>query len=136
MGWRFFCEGYLGVGRYFFCFMFFGGLLYPLYMLGAIGAGDVKLMAMSAGYFSYRDAVNYFLCMLFLSAILGLLKMLSEQNFKERVVYFLSYICEVIRTGKWHLYFSNCKEERNSSNQMRMSIPMLIGFVFYIGGLY
>lgn len=108
--------------------------MYPIFKIGAIGAGDIKLFAVTAGYLS-GNAVLYFLfsSMLF-AAIFSIIKILIEHNGKERFFYLCSYIAEIARTGKWTIYIQNSME----MNQMGVCLsgPVLLGILLHMGGVY
>lgn len=108
-------------------------LFYPLYMLGALGAGDVKLYCMSAAYLAGKDCLIFFSLSLVLSAAAALLKMLFLKNLRERIHYFCSYAIDVAKKGKLLLYHNhkeNMSEKRKHS--LHMTAPMLLGYVLYL----
>lgn len=107
------------------------GVLYPLFKIGTLGAGDVKLMAAVEGVFSWNDSVLYFACVWFVAGAMALVKMLMEGNFMERMAYFFSYITDVAVMGKWQLYHKENAFQKEKS--IYMSIPLLIGFLLCMG---
>ncbi|MCM1184929.1 MAG: A24 family peptidase [Lachnoclostridium sp.] len=109
-------------------------LLYPLFMIGTVGAGDVKLLGICAGYFP-RDKILYFLFFSMLwAAIFSLIKLWRMKNVKERLLYLGEYLMEVAQTGKWRLYMENERERRTAG--ICMSGPVLISALLYMGGVY
>lgn len=114
------------------------GLLYPIYKIGGIGAGDVKLFLMT-GCFLTAERLLYALLFSFLiGAVFSLGKMMREENFKERMQYLFSYLFDVIRTGKWKLYGENlrkgCPKYRRS--KIHFALPICLGVMLGLGGLY
>ena len=79
-------------------------LLYPLYMLGMLGAGDIKLYCMSAAYLAGKDYIIFFLCSLLFSAIAAFLKMLFLGNLWERIHYFYLYAVDVAKKKRRSAY--------------------------------
>lgn len=108
-------------------------ILYPLFKIGTLGAGDVKLMVAVEGIFSWQDSVSYFVCVWFAAGIMALVKMLMEGNFMERLEYFFSYITDVAVMGKWQLYHKENAFQKEKS--IYMSIPLLAGFLLCMGGV-
>lgn len=79
-------------------------LLYPLFMIGVIGAGDVKLLSVMGSFFTVREIFICVLVSFLLGAVFSLLKMAAERNFLQRLRYLLSYVCDVFKTREWKLY--------------------------------
>lgn len=110
-------------------------LLYPLYMLGMLGAGDIKLYCMSAAYLAGRDYIIFFLCSLLFSAAIAFLKMLFLGNLWERIHYFYLYVVDVAKKRKLLLYQKGIVFERKKG-ALHMTGPMLMGFVLYLCIVY
>lgn len=103
-------------------------LLYPLYILGMLGAGDVKLYCMSAAFLAGKDCILFFSLSLLLSAAAALLKMLFLGNLRERIHYFCSYIVDVAKTGKLLFYQKGIAFEKKKGG-LHMTGPMLLGLL-------
>ncbi len=112
-------------------------LLYPLFKIGALGAGDVKVFMMVA---VFTEPAEFFK-MLVLSFVIGagfsLFKLLAEHNGRERLYYFLSYLADVIRTRQWKLYGEHTAQdyERYRKNKIHFTVPILFGVVLRVGGV-
>ncbi len=109
-------------------------LLYPLFKIGAIGAGDVKLYGICAGYLPFHKFLFFFFLSLLIAAIFSLIKMIRESNAMERIYYFCDYVLHVLRTGKIQLYIENEKERKAVS--ICLAGPILGSVLLYIGGVY
>ena len=108
--------------------------MYTLFKLGTLGAGDVKLLGVYAGYLS-GDKILYFLFFsLLIAAGISLIKMITEHYAKERLIYLLEYIVDVVQTGSWQLYISNKKEQRRCS--ICLTGPILCSVLMCVGGIY
>lgn len=108
--------------------------LYPFFKLGALGAGDIKLFGVCAGYLSY-DKILYFLFVsLLIAAIFSLIKLIIERNAKERMIYMGDYFLEVVRRGHWQLYMDNEKDCREMT--IPLAGPIFCGVLLYMGGVY
>ncbi|MBD5459987.1 MAG: prepilin peptidase [Lachnospiraceae bacterium] len=106
---------------------------YPLYRLGMLGAGDVKLLVMTEGFFSWRDGWSYFLYMLAAAGCLAAVRLLADRSGAERLKYLISYIRDVARSGRWKLYLENGESAWLSGKYIHMAVPMLAGFLIYVG---
>lgn len=109
-------------------------LLYPLFRIGALGAGDVKLYGICAGYLPRDKFLLFLFVSLLIAAIFSLYKMLRESNAIERICYLCEYIAEVVRTGHFGLYMENERERRAAG--VCLAGPILGSLLLYLGGAY
>lgn len=109
-------------------------LLYPLFRIGVLGAGDVKLLGVCAGYFPFRKIWIFLFCSLLIAAMISLVKMIKGRNIRERFVYLGKYIAGVCREGRWYLYIENEKEKVAAS--VCLAGPMLCSALMCLGGMY
>lgn len=124
-------EGILYFGCRMICMIL---SMYFLFKVGAVGAGDVKLYGVCAGYLP-ADKVLYFLFFsLLIAAGISLIKILMEHNAKERLTYLCQYLFEVFRNGRWQLYMENQREQKRYS--ICLAGPILGSILLYVGGIY
>lgn len=109
-------------------------LLYPFFKLGVLGAGDVKLYGICAGYLPGDKFLLFLFLSLLIAAIISLIKMIKECNAVERIVYLCEYLLEVIQSGKFRLYIENEKERKASG--ICLAGPILCSALLYVGGVY
>lgn len=109
-------------------------LLLPVYRIGALGSGDVKLYGVCAGYLPSEKFLFFLFFSLLIAAILSLIKMVREKNTIDRMIYFFEYVEEVIRSGEWYLYIENERERRSVS--ICLAGPILASFLLHLGGVY
>ena len=108
--------------------------LYPFFRIGTVGAGDVKLLGVCAGYFPGDRILLFLFISMLLSAVFSLMKLWREKNAKERLAYLGEYLTDVIRTGNLRLYFENKKSFRAAG--ICLSGPILISALMCWGGVY
>lgn len=109
-------------------------LMYLFFKIGALGAGDVKLFGVCAGYLP-GDKILYFLFFsLLIAATISLIKILMEHNAKERLSYLGEYLIDVARSGKWQLYIFDQSEMQKHS--ICLAGPILGSVLMYIGGIF
>lgn len=77
---------------------------YPLFKIGTIGAGDVKLFASVAGYLSGQTRVCFLFVSLLIAALISIVFILREKSAGERLRYLCAYMQDVRCQGKWELY--------------------------------
>lgn len=82
-------------------------LLYPLFRVGALGAGDVKLFGVCSGYLPYDKILSFLFFSLLIAAMISLLKLITNHNRKE-----------CLKMG------------------IPLAGPVLVGILLYIGGVY
>lgn len=127
-------NGLEGAGGYLLTGVAVLFLLYPLFRMGGLGAGDVKLFSVCAGYFP-ADKIFYFLFFsMLVSAIFSVIQLCRERDVRDRVAYFCEYAVAVARSGKWWLYLPQ-KGERKFSG-VCMSGPILCSVLLGMGGVY
>lgn len=109
-------------------------IFYPLFRIGTVGAGDVKLFAATAGYLSGKAVFCFLLSSMLISAIISMIRLLKERDGNERFLYLCSYLGQVAATGKWRLYFHNIYERKRAG--ICLSGPVLFSILLHIGGVY
>lgn len=109
-------------------------VLFPFFRIGTIGAGDVKLLGLCAGFFSDIKILYFLFFSMLTAAAFSIIKMSKEQNFKERFSYFGSYLCDIVQTGNWKLYVEDLKSKKTSG--LCLSGPIFISLIMHMGGFY
>ena len=87
-------------------------LLYPLFIIGGLGAGDVKLLSVAGCFLTIKESILCLGLSFLLGAAISLLKMALERNFLERMKYFLSYVVDVFNSGEWKLYEEDGRDRK------------------------
>lgn len=109
-------------------------LLYPVFKIGALGAGDVKLYGICAGYLPRNKFLFFLFLSLLIAAIISLIKMLKECNAMERISYLCEYVADVVTSGNFRLYIEDEKERRASG--ICLAGPIFCSVLLYLGGIY
>lgn len=117
-------------------FAYAGGVLLPLLIFGILhyfrmlGAGDIKLLMMSGGFFGAAGSLKC-ICLSFLAAgALSLAVLVKHRILRRRLNYFVQYIKKIRQGGKWTPYI----QERENPAYLYFSIPVLIGSLPLMGG--
>lgn len=109
-------------------------LLYPFFKIGTIGAGDVKLLGVTAGYLPFKKILVFLFVSLLVAAVISLVKMWKNNNFSERLWILFRYFADVLREGKWYRYPDMGKKIQAAG--ICMSGPVLLSILLYLGGVY
>jgi prepilin peptidase CpaA len=101
-------------------------LFFLLFLIRALGAGDIKLFSMIASIWNVRLLFWCMVSSFVIGAVIAMGKMLFCKNFFKRIHYFFDYLNKVIHEGSLSVYDSPSKEENNF---IHFSIPIGIGFL-------
>lgn len=134
VGWQMWDSGIFGILSYLGQAVLVMLLLYPFFKIGGLGAGDVKLLGVVAGYLPFEKNLIFLFCSLLITAMISVAKMWRKHIFGQRIRYLSAYLEDVMRTGKWKLYQTD-KAEKNSAG-ICLSGPVLISVLLYLGGVY
>lgn len=113
-------------------------ILYPVYKIGALGAGDVKLLIMVGSFISVNQLLRIIIFSFIIGSVFSVGKMISEENFKERMQYLFSYLSDVLCSGQWKLYGENLKDDykKYKSNKIHFALPVCLSVMLGLGGLF
>lgn len=134
IGYRYWDSGGRGAAAYLVSGAAVLLLLYPLFKIGAAGAGDVKLISSTAGYLSGREISRFLIVSLLIAAVISIFKLIKERSARERFGYLCSYFADVIRTGHFKLYLRDRTEAKKAG--IRMAGPVLLSLLLHMGGVY
>lgn len=112
-------------------------LLYPLFKIGALGAGDIKVFIMIGSFVKIKDMFVVLAAAFVIGAVFSLVKLLIEHNGRERICYFLSYLTDVMRARQWKIYGENMVQDYQlyRTNKIHFTVPILFGTALRIGGI-
>ena len=127
-------QGFAGICLYLMIAGLVMALVYPLYKIGCLGAGDVKLLGMTAGFLPFKKILVFLFVSLLISSVISLIKMFRRDMFWERLRYLFAYFSDVLRKGYFKLYFE--KQEERDGVSVCLSGPVFISILLYLGGAY
>ncbi len=102
---------------------------FPLFRLRMIGAGDVKLMALIAGFLGFATGANIILYGFFIGAVLAFLKMLVCRNLRRRLTFFFAYIRRLFLMKEAVPYYQASRDGKNAV--IPMAACLLAGYVLH-----
>lgn len=122
-------DGAVGVLEYLGGMAVLIALLYPLYKIGTLGAGDVKLFGVAAGYLPFRKIFLFLFFSLLVAAVFSVIKMFVKRNFRERLSVFAGYV-KMVAGGIVTAY------PATKADTICLSGPVLLSVLLCLGGAY
>lgn len=111
-------DSHLEVLFFFIRMIITGFIAFPVFRVGMIGAGDIKLIAWLLGLMGMgRGSIIVFFGF-FIGAIWVLIKHLKSGYLFNRMVILISYVSKSIKTNQWDQYY----DVKNDGYQM--TIPL------------
>ena len=114
-------------------------LLYPLFKIGTIGAGDIKLLSVIGLYISFMESIYCMFLAFVIGAIFSILRMKKEGNLADRISYLISYLKTSYTQKKFRYYYTDFLENENfgaeiNRTRIHMAIPIFISVFLHLGG--
>lgn len=134
LGTRLWEQGISGIGGYLGNILLTTMAFYLFFYIGAMGAGDVKLLGACAGFFPAGRVLYFLFFALLFAAIFALCKMYRAHNLLERLCYLGEYVWDVVRCGQWRVYFA--EDRASEAVGICMAGPILCSVLLYVGGIY
>lgn len=101
-------------------------LLYLLFLMRALGAGDIKLFSVISSIWNWNIACITIMAGFFVGAVISFGKLIYERNLFSRLCVFRDYLCQVMATGKLKKY---PRESKGKQNFIHFSVAILMGFL-------
>lgn len=98
-------------------------VLYLFYLMGVIGAGDVKLFSVIGGFVNFKELVICMLCSFAVGAVISLGKMLFCGTLREGLHNAGCYFWGLVK-GECKSYGRGSKEKKN---QIHFSLAIILG---------
>ena len=112
-------------------------LLYPLFVIGGLGAGDIKLLSVAGCFLTLKETIVCLGISFLVGAVLSLLKMVMEKNFFQRINYLLSYVFDVFKSREWNFYEQDFDDRKKRKEwKIHFSVPVLLGMIVCKGGIH
>lgn len=111
-------------------------VFYPFYLLGALGAGDVKLFMMVSCYRTYMlpgRFLHYMLVTMIIAAVISMAKMIAYVESRERLFYLARFLRKIALTGAVDDYQID-KTQKHCV--VRLSIPAFLSLILMCIGAY
>ena len=121
-------HGAVGI-LYFFIYISIPVIVfYLLFLMHALGAGDVKLFSVIGVFLNMSGLCRcVFLAFLF-GAGISLFRMVKEKSLRQRMKSLMDYAKRTVHTGQVTSYRSS----RNAADTICFSVPILMGYLCYL----
>lgn len=109
---------------------------YPFYLMGALGAGDVKLFMMVGCYrgcMGTGGLIHYMLVTMAIAAVVSIGKMAVYAESRERFLYLVRYLRKAVLTAAIDEYQT---DKTRKQCVVRLSIPAFLSLILMCAGLY
>jgi prepilin peptidase CpaA len=87
-------------------------VLFILFVVRMIGAGDIKLISAIGGILGIEFLINASIYIITVAAIIAIIKMIRHKQFRSRLVYFYNYVLDIIVTKKVGSYCELKSEDK------------------------
>ena len=106
-------------------------VFYPFYLLGGLGAGDIKLLMMTACFIQKERLIRYLLVTFALAAVISAAKMVLFRESRERLFYLGRYLKKAAIMGSVEEYVV---DKKNKKCVIRLSIPAFLSLMIMCFG--
>lgn len=109
-------------------------ILFPLFFIKALGAGDIKLFSVIGGFFGISYVVNVMVISFVIGAVLSLVQLIRYKNLKLRLLIFLFFLKDfhlkftTHNLKDFHYKYYNLKEE-GKQGAVHFSAAIFLGFI-------
>lgn len=109
-------------------------LLYPFFKIGALGAGDIKLFGVTAGFLPLQKIWVFSFVSLLIAASFSLIKLVRKKCFRERFRVFFLYLKEIGENGRISRYPLSGEEREKCTIPLAGSVALSV--LLFLGGAY
>ena len=113
-------------------------IFFPLFLMRAMGAGDIKLFAVTGAFFSIEDNMKCIVLAIMLGGVIALVKVFVNRNLRERLKYMFLYLGNVIRLALVGNYCEIPYIDREDTAVVqtagiKFTVPVLLGVIVVMG---
>lgn len=106
-------------------------LLYVFFSIGAIGAGDLKLLAVTA--VGFEQPAYLFALTFSIAAVMSLIHAIRNEVLFRRIRYLIEYCKDICESGSIKRYSDeDAKIESRKKYSIHLSLPVLLAAIFII----
>ncbi len=106
-------------------------ILFPLFCLRMIGAGDIKLLCMAGAFLGWPASARCVVLSFFAGAVISLVLMYLRGNFFSRIFRLKVYVKECLQSGRMQPYLRD--EDRDG--RFCFSAAILAGILICLAGI-
>ncbi|SDB01714.1 Type IV leader peptidase family protein [Eubacterium oxidoreducens] len=99
-------------------------ILFPLFIMRALGGGDLKLLAVVGAFTGFSQVIHCMMVSFILAAVFCCWKLIKNKNGWARIAYFFEYLKEAVVERAIPVYDRGGRE-----NLIHFSVFILFGYV-------
>ena len=130
---QFLDYGIEGCGRGLVSMLIPLGLLFPVYVLGMIGAGDIKFLCMFSVMLNWEQVLYLLFYACVLGGVWSLACMVKNNSLVRRFQYLKNYIISMAGQKNVRKYFTS---EQGYTDTIAFALPIGLSYVLHLGGMY
>lgn len=92
LAFRLYESGISGVLQGIFCVVVSISLLWPLFVIRGVGAGDIKLLSVISCYYGLKFWGETGIVFLFFAGFVSIVQIIKQKNLRKRFQYFMNYV--------------------------------------------
>lgn len=105
-------------------------ILILLFLMHALGAGDIKLFSMISSIFSYKEIMYCMTAAFLIGAGMAFVKLVYQKNLWVRLCCFASYLRDMLEQRQLKQYSYGVREPENT---IHFSIAIFLGYLISLG---
>lgn len=110
---------------------------FPFFAIGALGAGDIKCIAMTGFYLHADQLVKAIFYIFTIAAVFSLLKIISNKFLQEKIAHFFSYLWRSFRSRTFFPYETEFSDNETINNHtIHLALPIFLGVFLSVGGTF
>ena len=114
-------------------------IFFPLFLMSAMGAGDIKLLAVTGAFFTIRENLKCIVLAVMFAGVIALIKVLLNRNLRERFMYLIAYLRNMVCYAAAGSFYDVSYIDKQDPNQVqksgiKFSFPVLLGAIVVMGG--
>lgn len=106
-------------------------VFYPFYLMGGIGAGDVKLFMLLGCYLEQHKLMVCIGIAMMLAGAASLVRIICSKECRQHVKEVLCYVYKILRTGA----MTDDMPLKSRASTIRLAVPVLCSTLLCMGGV-
>ena len=113
-------------------------IFFPFFMIGTLGAGDIKLFSMIGFFLPLKESMACIVLGLIIAVLVGSFRLIREGQLQARLIRPLEYLRDCLEAGEFRPYglqTGNSMQEKGAES-VSQALPTLIGTILVTGGVW
>lgn len=122
-----------GVGGYIWRLVMLVLIMFPLFRVGVLGAGDIKISAVTAAFLPLHGILYFYFYSLLIASVISVIILVKNHCLYSKLAYLMEYVKVVFMEGRINRY---AVLEDASTLTICLSGPFFFSFLLHMGGVY